>query len=156
MRFERILDDNRLWAVEYEGAQSNCFDLLFSQWYDMNWLRGFFKENLADLSTFFHITDVYEAVLETIDEAKRLECLMLDISPSADLDVLFKHLENTRFSEMALGREKTKGDGSYRHPSWLRQWPNEATHLLNSPRWNGLETICLIIVCLIWMVLTII
>ncbi len=120
MRFERILDDNRLWAVEYEGAQSNCFDLLFSQWYDMNWLRGFFKENLADLSTFFHITDVYEAVLETIDEAKRLECLMLDISPSADLDVLFKHLENTRFSEMALGREKTKGDGSYRHPSWLR------------------------------------
>lgn len=120
MRFERILDDNRLWAVEYEGEQSNCFDLLFSQWYDMNWLRGFFKENLADLSSLFQITDVYEAVLETIDEAKRLECLMLDISPSANLDVLFKHLENTRFSEMALGREKTKGDGSYRHPSWLR------------------------------------
>ena len=120
MRFVQILEDKRLWAVEYEGEGGNCFDLLFSNWYDMNWLKGFFKENLADLSSYFHITDVYEAVMETIDEAKRLECLMLDISPDANLDVLFNHLENTRFSEMALGREKTKGDGSYRHPSWLR------------------------------------
>ena len=58
--------------------------------------------------------------METMYEAEQLECLMLDISPEANLDVLFKHLENTRFSEMALGREKAKGDGKYRHPSWLR------------------------------------
>ena len=120
MEFDRILEDKRLWAVRYEGERSNCFDLLFSSWYDMNWLKKFFEENLSDLSSFFHITDVYEAVMETIDEAKRLECLMLDISPEADLDVLFKHLENNRFSEMALGREKTKGDGGFRRPSWLR------------------------------------
>ena len=47
----------------------------------------------------------------TVEEASRLECLMLDISPDANLDMLFRHLENSRFSEMALGREKTKGDG---------------------------------------------
>jgi hypothetical protein len=120
MTFDKILEDKRLWAVGYEGENSNCFDALFSRWYDMNWLRSFFKENIADLSSFFHITDVYEAVMDTIDEAKRLECLMLDIDPNANLDLLFKHLENSRFSEMLLGKEKAYGDGSLRHPSWLR------------------------------------
>jgi len=120
MEFDRILEDNRLWAVKYEGETENCFDLLFSGWYDVNWLRSFFQENIEDLSSFFHITDVYEAVMETIDEARRLECLMLDISPDANLDELFKHLENNRFSEMSLGREKAYGVGGYRHPSWLR------------------------------------
>lgn len=75
---------------------------------------------LDDLKSYFHITDVYEAVMEPVEEASRLECLMLDITPDANLDLLFRHLENSRFSEMALGREKAKGDGSYRHPSWLR------------------------------------
>ena len=58
--------------------------------------------------------------METIDDAKRLECLMLDITPDANLDLLFKHLENSRFSEMTLGREKAYGDSGYRHQSWLR------------------------------------
>ena len=44
---------------------------------------------------------------------------MLDISPDADLDTLFQHLENNRFSEMLLGREKAKGQRLSR-PSWLR------------------------------------
>ena len=120
MTFDQILEDKRLWAVRYDGEESNCFDTLFSNWYDMNWLRAFFKENLADLSAYFHITDVYEAVMETMDEARRLECLMLDITPDANLDLLFKHLENSRFSEMTLGKEKAKGDGGFRHQSWLR------------------------------------
>ena len=53
--------------------------------------------------------------METIDEAQRLECIMLDIAPDANLDILFKHLENSRFSEMTLGREKAYGDGERRH-----------------------------------------
>ena len=48
MTFDKILDDKRLWAVRYDGEMSNCFDLLFSSWYDMNWLRSFFQENLAN------------------------------------------------------------------------------------------------------------
>ena len=86
----------------------------------MEWLKSFFKENLQDLSSFFHITDVYEAVMETIEEANRLECLMLDVSPDTNLDLLFKHLENNRYSEMSLGREKAYGDGGNKHTSWLR------------------------------------
>ena len=120
MEFDRILDDGRLWAVRYEGEENNCFELLFERWYDINWLKSFFEKNLEDLSSFFHITDVYEAVLDTVDEARRLECLMLDITPDANLDTLFKHLENDRFSEMFLGKEKAKGDGGFRHSSWLR------------------------------------
>lgn len=119
MTFDKILDDKRLWAVRYEEEDANCFELLFSNWYDMSWLRAFFQENLEDLSSYFHITDVYEAVMETIDDAKRLECLMLDITPRANLDLLFKHLENSRFSEMVLGKEKAYGN-NYRHSSWLR------------------------------------
>ena len=69
--------------------------------------------------SFFHITDVYDAVMDTVEDAKHLECLMLDISPDANLDILFKHLENSRFAEMSLGREKAKGEG-VQHPSWLR------------------------------------
>lgn len=120
MTFDKILEDRRLWAVRYEGETDNCFNRLFSSWYDMNWLKSFFQDNLADLSSFFHITDVYEAVMETIDQAKRLECVMLDITANANLDVLFKHLENSRYWEMTLGREKAYGDRGNRHQSWLR------------------------------------
>jgi len=120
MTFDKILEDGRLWAVRYDGKEDNCFEELFEQWYDMQWLKNFFKENLSDLEAFFHITDVYEAIMETMEDASRLECLMLDISPDANLDLLFRHLENNRFSEMTLGREKAKGDGIHRHTSWLR------------------------------------
>ncbi len=120
MEFAKILEDGRLWAVKYENDESNCFDALFSQWYDMNWLLSFFRKNISDLQSFFRVTNVYQAVMETIDEAKKLECLMLDITPDANLDILFKHLENSRFSEMTLGREKAYGKGGCHHPSWLR------------------------------------
>lgn len=120
MRFDRLLKDNRLWAVKYDWDNENCFTELFSKWYDMSWLLAFFRENITDLTSYFHITDVYKAVEETIEDATRLECLMLDISPDANLDALFKHLENNRTYEMSLGKEKAKGYGLLRHPSWLR------------------------------------
>ena len=43
----------------------------------MNWLVKFFSDNLADLSSYFRITDVYQAVMETMDEATQLECVMI-------------------------------------------------------------------------------
>lgn len=120
MTFDKILDDGRLWAVRYDKEGQNCFDELFDRWYDMQWLRSFFTDNLSDLSAYFHITDVYKAIMETIDDASTLECLMLDISPDANLNTLFRHLENNRFSEMTLGKEKAKGKSVNKHASWLR------------------------------------
>ena len=72
------------------------------------------------MASFFRITDVYQAVMDTIDEASQLECLMLDVSPDADLDLLFRHLENSRYAEISLGKEKAKGYGIGNHPPWLR------------------------------------
>ncbi len=92
MTFDKILDDGRLWAVRYDEKEQNCFDELFDRWYDMQWLKSFFTDNLSDLSAYFHITDVYKAIMETIEDASTLECLMLDISPDANLNTLFRHL----------------------------------------------------------------
>lgn len=120
MTFDKILDDGRLWAVRYDKERQNCFDELFDRWYDMQWLKSFFTDNLSDLSDYFHITDVYKAIMETIEDASTLECLMLDISPDANLNTLFRHLENNRFSEMTLGKEKARGKSVHKHSSWLR------------------------------------
>ena len=119
MRFERILDDGRLWAVMYDEDKVNVLEKVFNQWNDYEWLRGFFNEHIEDLASFFHITDIDRAVFDTVDDANDLECLILDLSPDANLDELFRPLENTRFSEVLLGREKLKGRYST-HASWLR------------------------------------
>ena len=72
-----------------------------------------------DLASYFHITDIDRAIFDTVDDANDLECLILEIDPTANLDELFRPLENTRLSEVLLGREKAKGRHET-HSSWLR------------------------------------
>ena len=120
MNFERLLDDGRLWAVIYDGDNVNVLEIVFSQWNDYEWLRTFFHEHIDDLSSYFHITDINQAIFDTVDDANDLECLILDIDPAVNLDQLFRPLENTRSSEFLLGREKAKGRCNTTHTSWLR------------------------------------
>lgn len=64
-----------------------------------------------------------EAIYDTIEDSKRLQCLIMDISPEADLDKIFRPLENSRTSEMLLGKEKARlrnTPHTPRHASWLR------------------------------------
>lgn len=119
MKFERLIDDGRLWAVMYDGDSINFFDKVFDCWNDFEWLRSFFKEHSSDLASYFHITDIDSAVFDTVDDAYRLECLILDINPDANLDEIFRPLENSRMQEVVLGREKAKGKRTT-HASWLR------------------------------------
>ena len=119
MRFERILENGRLWAVMYDGDSVNILDQLFTQWNDYQWLRDFFIKHADDLASFFHITDIDRAVFDTVDDADDLECLIMDLDPKANLDELFRPLENTRLSEALLSREKAKGRYCT-HASWLR------------------------------------
>ena len=96
MTFDDITGDGRLWAVRYDDASDNELFRLFDQWNDVLWLRNFFKENLNDLSAYFKITDINQAISDTIDDSEVLEGVILDISPNADLDLIFRPLSNNR------------------------------------------------------------
>lgn len=120
MTFDKILDDNRLWAVRYDGESDNALQIVFNQWNNPEWLWNFFTENLSDLESYFKITDVDQAIYDTIEDSEELECLILDISPDANLDHLFRPLENNRTVEMMLGKEKARLQNREEHASWLR------------------------------------
>lgn len=120
MKIEEITRDGRLWSIKYDEAAYNALETLFVQWEDVSWLKQFFTENIADLSAYFKITDVDQAIFDTIADSEQLQCLILDISPDADLDKLFRPLENSRTQEMLLGREKARVKNRPNHASWLR------------------------------------
>jgi hypothetical protein len=106
--------------VRYDGVADNALKTLFDQWNDPEWLVDFFLTNMADLESYFKITDINQAIYDTIDDNLRIQCLILDISPEADLDKFFRPLENNRTSEMLLGKEKAKIKDRPQHASWLR------------------------------------
>lgn len=58
MTFDKILDNNTLWAVRYEGESDNVLKTLFDQWSDPEWLVDFFMDNITDLDAYFKITDI--------------------------------------------------------------------------------------------------
>ena len=120
MQFEDITGDGRLWAVWYDGDSDNILSLTFNRWNDIGWLIEFFTDNKDDLADYFRITNLNQAVYDTLYDAGELECLILDINPDTDLNTVFRPLDNSRTSEMVLGREKAKGNRVSRHSSWLR------------------------------------
>lgn len=120
MKFDLITDNGSLWAVRYDNCLDNVLDALLDQWNDVVWLRSFFKQNISDLTAYFKITDVNQAIYDTIEDSEKLQCLIMDISPNANLDEIFRPLENSRSSEMLLGKEKARLHNTPRHASWLR------------------------------------
>lgn len=120
MTFDDITNDGRLWAVRYDGEKDNALSTMFDRWNDVSWLRAFFKNNFNDLSSYFNITDINQAIYDTIDDAECLQCRIIDISPDADLDKIFRHLEPSRMNDMLLGKEKARINNWKRHASWLR------------------------------------
>jgi len=90
MKFEDVLGNERLWAVVYDGDTQNILKKVFDQWGDLDYLESFFRENVLDLMSYFRNTD---------------------------LDKYFRPLENQRWREMLLSKEKAKG---IIRPSWLR------------------------------------
>lgn len=120
MTFDRILENDTLWAVRYDNEEDNSLRIVFNQWNDPEWLWDFFEKNISDLESYFKITDLGQAIYDTLNDSDELECLILDISPNANLDKYFRPLENNRTADMMLGREKVKPELKNRHASWLR------------------------------------
>ena len=120
MRFEDIQHNGKLWAVVYDGDTQDILTKTFANWLDPVFLEDFFSRNSKDLETYFHITNLDIAIYDTIADAASLSCLILDIRPNANLDELFRPLENQRIREMILSREKAKGKRQSTHSSWLR------------------------------------
>lgn len=120
MNFDKITEDGRLWAVRYDGEPDNELFRLFEQWNDVVWLRKFFKENWQDLTSYFKITDINQAITDTIDDSEILEGVIMDISSDANLEELFRPLSNNSSVADFLDKMKARGSGTNRHASWLR------------------------------------
>ena len=120
MKFEDVLHNGKLWAVVYEGESVDILTLTLSNWIDLDYLSTFFTDNRRDLETFFKITNLDDAIYDTVADAEALSGLILDIAPDANLNLLFRPLEPSRMAEMALSREKAKGKRVSGHASWLR------------------------------------
>lgn len=101
----------------------------------MVWLRSFFKAKINDLASYFKITDVNKAIYDTIEDSERLQCLIMDISPDANLDTLFRPLENNRAVDMLLGKEKGRLKKNIHRPSWLRIYALSIRYLYYN-RWH--------------------
>jgi len=114
------LGNGRLWAVVYDGDDRDILTKTLTNWLDPEYLSLFFENNIKDLESFFHITDIDKAIYDTVVDAASLSCMILDLNPDAKLDTLFRPLENYRTHEMILSREKAKGRRTSNHGSWLR------------------------------------
>lgn len=117
MTFDDITEDGRLWAVRYDKEEDNALYTLFDQWNDVMWLRAFFKKNKYDLTSYFKITDINQAIEDTIEDSDRLQDIIMNTSPDVNLDTIFHPLENFRTSDVLLGKEKARLKRVERHTS---------------------------------------
>src|SRR5574344_2038292 len=118
MTFDLITENEHLWPVRYADCLDNVLDSILGPRNDVTRLRSFFKHNIDDLASYVKITDVNQAIYDTIEDSERLQCLIMDISPDADLDKIFRPLENSRFTDVLLGKEKARLKDVYSHASW--------------------------------------
>ena len=120
MKFVDVLQNGKLWSVVYEGSTVDILTQKLSDWINIDYLTTFFADNCQDLAAYFKITDLDNAIYDTVADAVALSCLILDINPNENLDELFRPLEPGRMAEMILSREKAKGKRVSGHASWLR------------------------------------
>lgn len=107
MNFEEIFKD-KLWAVRYDSEDQNVLYKLFKDWNDVVWLKDFFEKNIDDLSAYFKITNLNQAIYDTIEDAEKLECLICDINENSNLDELFRHLEPQKDKRRSSWQRKSK------------------------------------------------
>lgn len=78
------------------------------------------RRTLTTLNAYFKITDIKEAISDTIEDSGRLRYIIMDISPETDLSKIFRPLDNNQASDVMLQKEKARLKRKYGHSSWLR------------------------------------
>lgn len=119
MKFVDVLGNGELWSVIYPSDDIDILTKTFREWTDIDYLDSFFRQNFSDLVGYYKISNIDTAIFDTIEDAYGLRKTLLSVNEDSNLDLLFHHLENYRFSEVLFGREKAKGR-KLRHDSWLR------------------------------------
>ena len=61
--------------MRYAGDPDNILAMTFEKWNDQDWLKDFFVANSYDLSSYFKITNLNQAIYDTISDAQELECV---------------------------------------------------------------------------------
>lgn len=121
MQFVRIIKGyDHLWAVKEHNKEYDELTALFEKWNDADFLLDFFMDNLEDLTEYFHIKKVSQAIQDTFNDADELEELILEFPYTEDLDSLFKPLDITDTRSTELTRQKARNWNRDRHASWLR------------------------------------
>ncbi len=119
----KIVEDC-LYAVQYDTEDVNEFRRIFDLWRDAEYLEDFFETHKSDLrSGFWRTVSVVDAILQTRNEANKLEKELIEIAEDGKedqyntLSALFKPLHDhpTRLETF----EKNKVTGEEK-PSWLR------------------------------------
>jgi hypothetical protein len=94
-----------LYAFKFDNKLDEL-ERLLDDWNNFEYLESFFEQNESDLS-YFGI-DIDTAIAETINEANKLETLLLKLSSnnSIALDYIFRPLDNLEFREISLSKQK--------------------------------------------------
>lgn len=117
--YYKITEDDRIWAVRYNGEEDNELYKLFDNWNDVSFLRSFFIKHKDDLLKNFKVSNVDDAIQDTLDDASELQAVILDFDEVADLDSFFQPLSDGS-PDYYLERSKGKGEKRKGHASWLR------------------------------------
>lgn len=93
----------------------NELERLLELWNDLGYLTEFFDEHEAHLEYFG--LDSERAVTKTVDDARKLDELLIDLEGSAgySLEQFFRPLDDREYRSISLSRRKAK-----RSKSWLR------------------------------------
>lgn len=116
-----------VYAVVFDDAEDNIYEIIQERWHDAAFLRNFFHDpkNKEDLAIFWGqpIDNklIRVAINDSIDDADYIDSI-IDTENIDDL-IQFFHLLDNRESELTgppLKKEKGHGEHKHNHNSWMR------------------------------------
>lgn len=118
-QIDNIIPD-RLYAVQWNGCEENCFEELFEWLTDVQAMRAYFlaKETIITKG-FYRVPTVEEAVLRTIDEGEAFATELLQAAEGQaeeELDLIFEEL-SPGVHLLQYRQYKAKGDAD---APWIR------------------------------------